>query len=175
MRSWGWAVTSKPAKSYTQEEITRGLMAMVAWAGKAVDASKSLKEQGLDVPTSTLRTWIQTTHSDEYQELRSKYAHKLEEALVRDMREVAIRATRAQQKAVEEAEKRLERGADTDPARTAAALSKVSQTSTDKLLALTGRPTAITETRGLNEILRSLAQKVPGLVVFEGEVNEDDR
>lgn len=161
-----------PAKRYTQEEITRGLMAMVAWAGKASDAARSLEDQGLSIPTGTLRSWIQTTHADQYQELRSKYASKLEEALVRDMREVAIRATRAQQKAVEEAEKRLDRGADTDPARTAAALSKVTQVSTDKLLSLTGRPTAITETRGMNEILRNLAAKVPGLVVFEGEADD---
>ncbi|NBV77933.1 hypothetical protein EBR66_07240 [bacterium] len=78
-----------------------------------------------------------------------------------------------QRKAVEEAEKRLDRGADTDPARTAAALSKVSQVSTDKLMSLTGRPQVITEERGMSEILRSLAAKVPGLVIMEGEAVEE--
>ena len=78
-----------------------------------------------------------------------------------------------QMKAVEAAERMLDTGQDRDPARTAASLSKVSQVSTDKLMSLTGRPTVITETRGMNEILRSLAQKVPGLVVFDGEASEE--
>jgi len=157
------------SKSYSQEEITRGLIAMVAWAGKATDAQRSLEEEGLTVPTSTLRSWIQTTHQEEYEMLRSKYAAKMEGVLVSTYRELALRSSMAQRKAVELAEQRLDRGQDTDPARTAAALSKVSTSATDKMLSLTGRPTQITESRGMNEILRSLAQKVPGLVVFEGE------
>ena len=159
-----------PAKSYSQEEVTKGLMAMVAWAGRPTDAKRSLEEtDDLSIPTSTLRSWVEGSHRDEYEELKGKWAHKMESILVGQYREVALRATMAQRKAVEEAEKRLDRGADTDPARTAAALSKVSQSATDKMLSLTGRPSQITETRNMNEILRSLAAKVPGLVVFDGE------
>jgi len=165
--------TKAPARRYTAEEVTRGLVAMVAWAGRPTDAARTLKEEGLDVPTSTLRSWVDTTHRDQYEELRGKYADKMEAVLVNTYREVALRATMVQRKAVEEAEKRLDRGADTDPARTAAALSKVSQVSTDKLMSLTGRPQVITEERGMTEILRSLAAKVPGLVIMEGEVVDE--
>lgn len=163
-------MTSKaPAKRYTQEDITKGLMAMVGWAGSAADAHKSLKAEGLEVPTSTLRSWVKETHRDEYEELKGKYAVQMEAVLVKSYREMAIRASAVQMKAVEAAERLLDTGQDRDPARTAASLSKVSQVSTDKLMSLTGRPTVITETRGMNEILRSLAAKVPGLVVFDGE------
>jgi hypothetical protein len=166
--------TKAPAKRYTQEEITKGLMAMVGWAGRAVDARRALEVEGLDIPTSTLRTWVESTHREQYEELRSKYSDKMEAILINNYRELAVRTSMVQRKAIEEAEKRLDRGADTDPARTAAALSKVSQVSTDKLMSLTGRPTVITEERGMSEILRSLAAKVPGLVLLEGEVVEDE-
>lgn len=162
-----------PAKRYSAEEITKGLMAMVGWAGSAADAHKSLKVDGLDIPTSTLRSWVKETHRDQYEELRSKYAAQMEEMLVKNYREMALRTSAVQMKAVEAAEKMLDTGQDRDPARTAASLSKVSQVSTDKLMSLTGRPTVITEERGMQEILRSLAQKVPGLVVFEGEGVEE--
>ncbi|CAB4171649.1 hypothetical protein UFOVP1346_25 [uncultured Caudovirales phage] len=166
-------MTSKAAaKRYTQAEVTQGLMAMVGWAGSASDAVKSLKVDGLEIPSSTLRSWTKETHRDEYEELRGKYAGQMEDLLVKNYREMALRSSAVQMKAIEAAERRLDLGADTDPARTAAALSKVSQVSTDKLMSLTGRPTVITETRGMNEILRSLASKVPGLVVFEGEADE---
>jgi len=121
-----------------------------------------------------LRTWVESTHREQYEELRSKYSDKMEAILINNYRELAVRTSMVQRKAIEEAEKRLDRGADTDPARTAAALSKVSQVSTDKLMSLTGRPTVITEERGMSEILRSLAAKVPGLVLLEGEVVEDE-
>lgn len=162
-----------PAKRYTAEEITQGLMAMIGWAGSAADAHKSLAAEGLEIPTSTLRKWVKETHRDQYEELRGKYAAQMEELLVKNYREMALRASAVQMKAVEAAEKMLDTGQDRDPARTAASLSKVSQVSTDKLMSLTGRPTVITETRGVNEILRSLAQKVPGLVVMDGEVVEE--
>lgn len=165
--------TKLPAKRYTQEDITRGLVAMVGWAGSASDASKSLASEGLEIPRETLRSWVKQTHRDQYEELRSKYAVKMEQHLVSNFREMAVRASVVQMRAIDAAESRLKCGEDQDPARTAASLAKVSQTATDKLLALTGRPTAITETRGMQEILRSLAQKVPGLVIYEGEAEDE--
>jgi hypothetical protein len=40
-------------------------------------------------------------------------------------------------------------------------------------MSLTGRPQVITEERGMTEILRSLAAKVPGLVIMDGEAVEE--
>jgi hypothetical protein len=167
------ATKKRELTKYTAEQVTRGLMMMVVWNGNQTEARKSLiAEDGLDVPASTLKSWCTTSHRDQYEQLRAQYAPELEEQLVKAYRTVASRAVAVQMKAVEEAEKRLDRGADTDPARTAASLAKVSQTSTDKLMSLTGRPAVITEDRSMNEILRSLAAKIPGLVVFDGEAEE---
>ena len=158
---------SKTLQRYTKADISKGLLSLVAWAGSATDARKSLLSEGLDIPTSTLRSWAKETHRDEYERLRGEYGAQMEDLLVKNYRDMAVRASSVQMKAIEEAEKRLDRGADQDPARTAASLAKVSQVSTDKLMSLTGRPTVITETRGMAEILRSLAVKVPGLVIEE--------
>ena len=107
---------------------------------------------------------------EEYDELRERYAPQLEAEVVRQLRETAIYAGVVQRKAIEAAEERLDARKDIAPAQTAAALAKVSSSATEKLLALTGRPTQITEHRTLEEIVRPLiAQGVLQLDAGDGE------
>lgn len=134
-------------------------MALVAWAGNAAAASRYLgSERHLQVKASTLTAW-KHSHAIEYNELRDKYADQLEEQLAHEYREVARYAVEVQKLALEKAQTALLSGDEKDPARAAANISRVGQSATDKLLALTGRPTQITESRGIEEILRSLASR----------------
>ena len=149
----------KGTSSFTEEEITSGLMAVIAWAGNAHAASRYLKaEKGLSISPATLYSW-KTTHVVRYDELRDKYAGQLEANLANEMRDVARLAMDVQRVALEKTKVRLDAGEDNDPARSAANAATVAQKMTDKLLSLTGRPTQITETRNLDEILRSLAAR----------------
>ena len=144
---------------FTEEEITTGLMAIIAWAGNASAASRYLKaEKGLSISAVALNGW-KTAHVVRYDELREKYAGQLEANLANEMRDVARLAMDVQRLALEQTKVRLETGKDNDPARSAANAATVTQKMTDKLLSLTGRPTQITETRNLDEILRSLAAR----------------
>ena len=72
------------------------------------------------------------------------------------MLDAARRATEGALLATDVAVKRLKAGKDEDPARTAANLSRVAQSATDKRLALQGRSTAPTDVRDAMEILRGL-------------------
>jgi hypothetical protein len=144
---------------WTQAQITEGLLAMVAWAGNASAASRYLaSERKLQIKPATLSGWKQV-HAIQYNELRDKYATQMEEQLAHEYREVARFAVEVERLALEKAQQALYAGDERDPARAAANISRVAQSSTDKLLALTGRPTQITESRGIEEILRSLAAR----------------
>ncbi len=155
----------------SQEEITTCLFALTAWAGNSRRAAKFLEsEKGIKIHQSTLEGWKQS-HGDEYDKIREDYSAQLEGTLANEFRDVARLAVEAQRLAVETAMTQLANGRDQDPARSAANLARVSQSSTDKLLALTGRPTQITETRDVSQILRSLAARGV-LELPEGDVSE---
>ncbi len=154
---------SGPAAPFNQEEIDQALTAMVAYAGKAHTACKYLEANGapnLRVPTgATLMEWSRTTHWERYEQLREQWASKVEQSVSNDLRDGLRDAVEVQRIAVEKARERLEAGRDDDPARSAANLARVAATNADKLLSLTGRPSQITESRNVNEILRSLVAK----------------
>lgn len=161
-------------RSYTEEDITAGLMAMIAWAGNSQAAAKYLKaEKQIDVPLSTLNSW-KRVHGTRYEELREKYSGEMEASLAHEFRDVARLAVEAERLAIEKATARLRKGEDQDPGRTAANLSRVAQSSTDKLMTVTSRPTQITETRGAQEIVRSLMSRgIIRLPPGEGEGKDE--
>jgi hypothetical protein len=145
-------------REFTDDERREGLLAMVACAGSARRAHELLAEHNLDVPMNTLASW-KRRYVGQYDELREEYAPKIEQALVRSLRETAVFAAEVERKAIEEAERRLDEKKDMNPAGTAANLSKVKASAVDRLLTLTGRPQAITEHRSYNELVRSLASR----------------
>jgi len=143
---------------FTAEEIERGLFAMIAWAGNASAASRYLTANGLEISPATLNNWKQT-HAIRYLELREHHAAQMEENLAHEFRDVARLAVEAQRAAIGAAQQRIADGDEQDPARAAANLARVAQSSTDKLLSLTGRPSQIIENRDTEAIIRSLAAK----------------
>lgn len=145
---------------FTAEEIETCLFALVAWAGNSKAAADYLKsEKGINISQPTLHSWKSGRHSIRYDEIREKHSQEMEARLAHEMRDVAMLATDAARTAVTIAKANLESGSEKDPARASANLIRVAQSSTDKLLSLTGRPSQITESRNVGEILRSLAAK----------------
>lgn len=171
---------SGPAAPFSQEDIDWCLQALVAWAGNANAAVKWLEAhaEGRRVPAAlTLTSWSRTKHWERYEQIREQFGGLREKTISNDMRDAAQEAVETQRLAVEKARERLEAGRDDDPARSAASLAKVAQSNIDKLLSLTGRPTQITESRNVNEILRSLVAKgvlsLPDEVVTDAQVELD--
>ena len=143
---------------YTAEEIETALQAMVAWAGNASQARRYLESKyGLQMTSSQLSHWKNHLHAARYDEIREKYAEGMEARIAHEQRDLAMLAAQTQRLAVERAHERLEAGEDQDPAKSAANLAKVAQSNVDKLMTLTNRPQQITETRNIQELVRSLA------------------
>lgn len=165
------AALTGPQRPFTQPELDECLTALVAFAGNARLACEYLEAEGKRAPHhSTLGSWARTKHWERYQQLRAQWADKVEDAVTHDMRDAARASLEVARLAVEKARDRLEANKDEDPARTAANLSRVAQSSTDKYLALTGRPSSITETRSNpDEILRSLVS----MGVLQAPVDSD--
>ena len=143
-----------------EARVTEALIAVIAWAGNIAAAHRALKAEGKNPPSyTTLTAWVRETHVDRYNELREKYAERLEQQLIHEYRDVARFSVEVQRLGLEKAQQRLLSGDDTDPSRTAANAARVAQSMTDKMLSLSGRPTSIREDRNLEEILRSLVAK----------------
>lgn len=144
---------------YTDEEIDWALSALVAYAGDATAAVRYLDRvaDGRSVPPpETLEDWSHGVHLERYEKAREQWSGLREKALAGDMRDAAVEAVKAQRLAVKKAVEKLERDEDPFPASSAASLARVAQSNTDKMLALTGRPSTITEDRSTAEAVRSL-------------------
>jgi hypothetical protein len=148
------------AEPYTQAEIDDALTALIAYAGNAKGACEFLERENKRTPSPpTLLGWSRTRHWERYEQLRETVAAGREKSLEHAFLDASIRAGDTIMLAIDEAHRRLKEGLDQDPSRTAANLARVQQTSTDKRLALQGRPTRIVENRDVGEILRSLMAK----------------
>ena len=164
-----------PSQPFTQSQIDDALTAMIAFAGNVTLAIRYLKQEGKRAPSpTTLNIWAKTTHWQRYEELRETYSQKVEQTIANDMRDATRAAVEVQRLAIEKTKERLEAGKDDDPARSAANLSHVSRSATDKMLALLGRPSQITETRDATEILRSLVTRHPQLFQLTAEEDDED-
>lgn len=139
---------------YTAEERTRALVCLASRAGNARRTARDLKEQGLEIAESTLRGW---RDSDEYETIRSKYGHKLEEFMINELRERMVEQAEVERLALEKTRAALEAGDIKDPARTMRDIAHAKSQNIDKLRVMTGRPTDITEHRSLDELVKALA------------------
>lgn len=140
--------------SYSVKDIERALRAMIACGGSATEAKRIL---GDGAPTvATLERWRDVAHSDRYAEIANSEGRSLEEAMVRDFRELANRAAAVQRKAIDRTDELVERMSGPEAAKAALDMAKVAGTNLDKVLVLTGRPDSITEDRTVAEIVRGL-------------------
>lgn len=164
-----------PHRTFTEEDVTAGLLAVIAWAGNASAAARALEAEGkLKISSGTLSNWAKHLYVDRFNELRDKYSEQLEAQLVHEYRDVARQAVEVQRLGLERAHERLEANKDQDPSRTAANASTVADKMTRNLLALSGRPTSIREDRNAEEIIRSLMAK--GILALpEGASSGDAR
>jgi hypothetical protein len=78
-----------PGSNYTDQEIERGLVALALFSGNRRRASEALKQQGLDVPDTTLRAWRDKLYPDWYAELQAKIMPRIRELAAEKHTELA--------------------------------------------------------------------------------------
>lgn len=153
---------AKPAKrtrdSYSEAEITRGLVTVAACNGNCCRAARLLEGDGLKINPETLRRWHKTLHAAKYESIRAELLPKIQAWAAEQHRQLSEREMEVSAKLIE----RLEREVDQIPARdlpggirnldTGAGINR------DKAQLLAGEPTARLE-RSADEVLRALAAK----------------
>jgi len=149
------------SRSYTMEQVDGALLALCVNGGNSIQTAKQLKERGMDVASSTLREWKLYDYPKRYAQIHSQHFSALEDTLVRNERELALAASQASLKAVQKASEQIDQGIQ-DPARAAQALATTAGIATDKLLTLTGRPTATIQHVDSEAILRKYGGHLEG-------------
>jgi hypothetical protein len=134
----------------SEHEIDRALATLVACGGSVTAAAEQL-----EMSDRTLRSW-RTKHAVRYAELHDKVAPQIEDELVRAARSTALLAFDTTRLGVEKTREALEADKVKDPAAATRNIATTGAILTDKLLALTGRPTAITEHRNPDQLLKDL-------------------
>lgn len=156
------------ARDYTPEQVITALSALALHGGNAQAAHDLLQEQWEDVPgKDTITLWARK-HPNRYAHIQAELAPKLELAAVDNLRASITYAGQVEHKLLT----RLHDEAEAIPTKEiAGALRNVTTSkgiNTDKLLALTGRPSTIIEHRsdeerikGATETLTKLLSSVP--------------
>lgn len=144
------------------QDVQRALHALLAFGGSPSPASRALKDEfDLDISRDVLKRWRDTTYADRYAALQREHGADIEQAIVRETRDLARSAALVERMAIDRAMDEILDGRvrPEQLAQIALNMAKVKQSNIDKLLALTGRPQQITEHRDLDAIMRALAAK----------------
>lgn len=158
------------------DDRERAMVVLLALHGDANTASKVLEDDfGVFLSPDGLRAVRNGEGKEFYDKLQAEHATRIEEALVKDNRELAARATSVEKALLDRLMEDLRLGKSVDAAKAVASVAKVKQTAIDKLLALTGRPQSITETRSAKELLKALEARrviIPIEAAVEGTAEE---
>lgn len=144
----------------TPPQIDLGLRALVRNGGSGTTTAREL-----GIPVDTVNSW-RRRHRERYEELRVQMGPELEAQAIADFRGFVQRAEEAKSLALEKTVDALEAGDIKDPAKTLQAISISQGIAVQKVLELSGRPTAIVEHRSMAEALARL--RALGAEVIEG-------
>lgn len=144
----------KPQHNYSEDEIKDALLHLAQCGGNSNKASELC-----GVPARTLRRWREEM-PERYDDLRTTFARKIEEGLIKEHRENALLSAQLQRAATMQALEQAEAGELKDPARTAREASIASGVSIDKLLVLDGRPNEIRQHADAGQALIELGRKL---------------
>ena len=151
-----------PPADFTMDQVRTCMNALLAFGGSPAAASRVIEETwGWKIGANTLRGWRDGKHAELYAGLQEEHGAAIENVMVREMRDLARSAMHAERLAIEKVIEQMSVPGSTrlNPDQVAANMSRVTDSNVNKLLALTGRPQAITENRTASELMRSLEAK----------------
>lgn len=165
------ADVARPARQFTDSEIQKSLMELVRHNNNAAAASRALKdEHNLSVGAAKLIQWRDETYTDRYEQARDTRAA----VLANEAEDLAHAYTRAEWLALNKTVESIENG-QVDPrdlgglVRNLATAKGINLSNAN---VLRGRPTSITESRGVEDIMRALVSKLGSVDSTAEEITE---
>lgn len=144
-------VPGRPGPS--DEKLERGLTALARY-GSSTKASEIC-----GIPQSTLRTW-RSLYAERYEQIRRTRAIEIDEALIDEYRDLALSNVEAARQAAELGQQLMAKGHYKEAMAVSGAARNFGTTAgiaTDKNALMSGKPTAITQHKTGEDVLRSLA------------------
>src|SRR4051794_3987172 len=157
---------------YTPEEIDRGLLAL-AVTGTAAAASRqlALNDPPVKVDRRTIAGWRER-YPDRWRDIQTNHAARVEETIINEARETAIRAAELERETLSLELERTKNKEVKDAGASARNASTVKGINIDKVLGLSGRPRVVVEHRQAEDIIASLRRLAPKVFSANGEAEE---
>jgi hypothetical protein len=131
------------------------ITAIAGCDGNLAEAVQEMTRAGYQT-TEAILAVVANNKSTAVAETREQLLPALEKQHTLDLLDSSIRTTTIVNMALQRTEERLIANTIADPSKVARDIQQVHAQMTDKRLALEGRPTSITETRNLDEVVRAL-------------------
>lgn len=129
--------------SYYDSEVKAALQTLALAGGKYKRAEKILKQEGINIPWTTLRHWKDSVFKRRYYQTRKELSRDIgEEAAGRAM-ERALEADDAERLFLEQAQKKAAKVDPNHLAKSVASLSQAKSNNIEKAQLLRGQPTSI--------------------------------
>jgi hypothetical protein len=155
-------MAEKPARTrrtFTPEERDTALLELALCGGNSGVAADRLREKGFEIGDDVLRHWRLYTYAGRYHELAEGRAREIEDAVVVKQREAAMRAVELQIRATEKTMDALDSGDVKDPSSVVKNAAIAAGVNVDKVLTLTGRPSAIVSHSDPREALERILSR----------------
>jgi hypothetical protein len=124
---------------YSQEQVTKALLALAANAGDAKLTAEQLHDGDFQVTEATLLLWRHEDHRERYERFARELAYERESRTVSVLQETLVETARIKKDLLAKVEKTADRPEFAGHA--LRAITDAEAKSTSNLLALTGRPT----------------------------------
>lgn len=158
---------------YPLDHIEAGLAAMAIWHGNSRQASRVLKEQGVEVPPNTLIEW-KNRYTERYAELTEQIVPQVREKLAQQFEAIGMRSAELTLQSLDQYGEKLDKLEARDLAGAIRNISTAGAIGVDKASLLRGLPTEIRRSENAEDIIKRLQQKHPGMFV-EGTAEEIER
>ena len=159
------------AKDYDHDTVDMALLQLVLNDYNVTKTCRDLEAHaGVKIPRKTLSAW-RDNYPRRLQFHATQSARELEERIVTKQRAIASAALDVVHEAIEKEAGRVKAGDVRDMSATARNLATTSAIATDKLLAMTGRPSAIVQHERKPE---QIIERLKELGVVEGTAEEVD-
>jgi hypothetical protein len=147
-------LTRRIERTYTPEQVDRALLEL-AITGSSVAARRRLAAQGLEVSDPHVARVEAGPLPGPLHGDREPPRRKVEDVIVQQARELALKAAEVERKALDKQLKALD-GTVKDASASARNAAVVKGVNVDKLLTLSGRPSKVVEHRQADDLIRKL-------------------
>lgn len=160
-------------RDYEPDVVDQALLQLVLNDGNVTKTCRDMETAGVSIPRKTLADW-RDTYPRRYQFHATQSARELEERIVTKQRAIASAALDVVHDAIQKEADRVKAGDVRDMAASARSMATTSAIATDKLLAMTGRPSSIVQHERKPEQIIAKLQEL-GVVESTAEEIEDEQ